>query len=116
MKEARLPNAERVVVTEAKVVRYLLSEAHPDGRGKARFFSGHGFTIAKWQELASALRRHAAENPVVDTVETPFGRRYVIEGFLHAPDGQTPGLRSVWFMDRDGGDPRLVTAYPVRRR
>jgi hypothetical protein len=114
--KARLPNPERAVANEQKVVAYLLSETHPDGRGKARFFLGHGFTISEWRALAEALRRHAAENPVVESVETPFGVRYVVEGMLHAPDGRTPGVRAVWFMDRAGGDPRLVTAYPVKRR
>ncbi len=43
MTEGLLPNAERAVVSERKVVDYLLSETHPDGRGKARFFSGARF-------------------------------------------------------------------------
>jgi hypothetical protein len=112
----RLPNAERAVVSEHKVVAYLLSEAHPDGRGKARFFLGHGFTIANWKALAEALCRHAAESPVLLREETPFGVRYVLEGIMHAPDGRTPGVRAVWFIDGAGGDPRLVTAYPAKRR
>ncbi|MQA92758.1 MAG: hypothetical protein GEU90_21475 [Gemmatimonas sp.] len=112
----RLPNAERGVVSDQKVVAYLLSEAHPDGRGKARFFSGYGFTAREWHELAEALRRHAAENPLVETVETAFGVRYVVEGILHAPDGRTPEVRAVWFIDWAADAPRLVTAYPVKRR
>jgi hypothetical protein len=114
--EERLPNAERAVVDERKVVEYLLSETHPDGPSKARFFSGLGFTVADWKVLAEALRRHAADSPVVRRDETPFGVRYVLEGVLYAPDGRTPAVRAVWFIDRAGGDPRLVTAYPARRR
>ena len=86
----RLPNVERATVSEAKVTAYLLSESHPDGRGKARFFSRHGFSVARWEEMATALRRHAAENAVAEVVETAFGVRYVIEGALLTPDGGRP--------------------------
>jgi hypothetical protein len=116
VKGERLPNAERAVVPERKVVAYLLSEAHPDGRGKARFFAAFGFSTSRWQLLADALRLHAAENRVAETAETAFGVRYVVEGILHAPDGRTPTVRTVWFVDRDGEVPRLVTAYPAKRR
>lgn len=112
----RLPVAEKLLVPERKLVGYLLNEAHPDGRGKARFFSPHGFTAAEWQTLAEALRRHAAEHPVVETAETPFGFRSVVEGILHAADGRKPLVRSVWFVVRDGDAATLVTAYPLEGR
>jgi hypothetical protein len=37
-----LPNAAHAVVGRGKVVDYLLSATHPEGRSKARFFSSHG--------------------------------------------------------------------------
>ncbi len=112
----RLPDAERAVVPEQKVRAYLLSETHPDGRGKARFFSGYGYSDADWQTLAAALRRHPGEHSVAEIVETPFGVRYVVDGSLPTPDGRNPNVRTVWFIEREGGAPRLVTAYPVKRR
>lgn len=111
-----LPNAESAVIPERKIVSYLLSDAHPDGRGKARFFSMHGFSIDEWQTLAFAFRRHAVENLVFAEVETAFGVRYLVDGKLHAPDGRTPNVRVVWFVERDDDVPRLVTAYPIGRR
>ena len=116
MRKDALPNRARTVVSEQKIVNYLLSETHADGRGKARFFSGFGFLVSDWQTLAAALRRHGAENPLVETVETAFGVRYVVEGQLHAPDGRRPTVRSVWFVERDGDAPKLVTAYPIKQR
>ncbi len=53
----KLPNVERAVVTREKVIDYLLSDTHRDGRHKALFFKRFGFTIQKWEELASALRK-----------------------------------------------------------
>jgi hypothetical protein len=111
-----LPNAARAIVPERKVKGYLLSEAHPDGRGKARFFAAHGFSAESWQVLADALERHAAAHPVSDEEVTSFGMRYVVDGKLQAPDGRAPRVRSVWFIDVASDVPRLVTAYPSPRR
>jgi hypothetical protein len=45
--------------------------------------------------------------------ETGFGPRYEVEGKLHAPDGRSPLIRSVWQLDRGEVAPRLITAYPL---
>lgn len=47
--------------------------------------------------------------------ETPFGRRYFVEGPLTPPDGRDPLVRSVWLIETRADTPRLVTAYPLRR-
>lgn len=106
-----LSNAAGAIVARGKLVDYLLSETHPDGRGKARFFSEHGFSPSNWEALAAALRGHAIAHRVVATVETAFGVRYVIEGELTAPDGRAPGVRAVWVHTNRPGHPR--TRYRV---
>ena len=116
MKGDPLPNAGRAVVPEQKITSYLMSETHPDGRGKARFFAAHGFSAREWSVLANALKRHAEDHPVADEEVTAFGVRYVVDGKLEAPDGRAPVVRSVWFIDRGDDVPRLVTAFPSPRR
>ncbi|MCE7938587.1 MAG: hypothetical protein DYG90_08405 [Chloroflexi bacterium CFX6] len=93
---------------------YLLSSTHPDGQSKARLFVRFGFTAECWEVLAAALRRHAADHPVRRTEPSPFGQRYVIEGTLHAPDGRTCFIRSVWFIAAGTDVPWLVTAFPAQ--
>ena len=116
MKGELLPHAARAIVPERKITDYLLSETHPDGRGKARFFAGHGFSVREWHVLAAALRRHAVDHPVADEETTAFGVRFIVDGTLQAADGRAPSVRSVWFIDRGGDVPRLVTAFPSPRR
>ncbi|MBA3822943.1 MAG: hypothetical protein H0X24_03435 [Ktedonobacterales bacterium] len=108
----KLPEYASAIVPEQKIVGYLLSFSHPDGRGKALFFSRFGFVVAQWQVLADALRHHAAAHDVVASDQTPFGTRYVIEGAIVSPDGRNPSLRTVWFIAIGETIPRLVTAYP----
>ena len=108
-----LPSAELAVVPERKVTHYLLNPAHPAGGSKAWFFLRFGFNVAEWQRLAEALLRHVRQNEVVETEQTPHGRRYVVEGLLVAPDGTNLNVRSAWYIDVPGSAPRFVTAHPL---
>lgn len=109
-----LPNATEARVDREKVVGYLLSLVHPDGRGKAAFFMGLGFRIEEWKTLADALREVAISNPVTREVESRYGRRYTVNGPLRTPNGRTPVVRTVWISE-PAMAPRLVTAYPLER-
>ena len=112
---ARLPSAEKAEVPWRKVAGYLLNSEHPDGSSKAAFFKRFGFSRSAWNVLATALRNHALENDVAAVVRTPLGVRYVIEGPIEAPDGRTPNVRSVWFLEGNL-PPRFVTAYPLQKK
>jgi hypothetical protein len=109
----RLPNHEAATVPEEKIIGYLLSETHRDGRHKAAFFLGFGFTGDTWATLRAALLKHAAEKEVAKAESTPFGMRYVVEGTIETPSGRTPRIRSVWFLENEQDAPRFVTAYPL---
>ena len=111
-----LPNSDKCRVPEGKITGYLLSLAHEDGRTKAAFFLRFGFTPSDWIVLATALKEHASQHDVVRVEESPFGKRYIIEGHIQTPDGRAPSIRSVWFIENGTDIPRLVTAYPLRRK
>lgn len=109
----KLPDAQSATVPERKVTHYLLNPAHPAGGSKAAFFLRFGFTVAEWQQLAEALLRHARENDVTETEQTPHGTRYVVDGQLTAPDGTRLNVRSAWYINLGGGGPRFVSAHPL---
>jgi hypothetical protein len=98
----------------AKVVDYLLSTTHRDGRHKAVFFNGFGFAADNWQALADALIRHAGDHEVTKEEDSPFGVRYVVDGIMTMADGRDAIVRTVWFIDTGTDAPRFVTAYPLR--
>lgn len=113
---SRLPLAEQAIVSPDKVLYYLLSETHPIGKHKARVFTQYGFSRENWEVLAATLRQHALDNPLVQTDSTPYGTRYVVEGTIDTPSGRPLLLRTVWFSETPSNPPRLVTAYPLRKR
>ena len=108
----KLPNADRVQVDREKITEYLLSLDHPDGRNKARVFTGFGFQIENWEVLAEVLRKHAASYSIVKAVESDFGTRYTVEGELETPKRRRPRVRTVWIVEKGSETPRLITTYP----
>jgi hypothetical protein len=109
----KLPNVERAVVPGRKITHYLLSATHRDGQHKAAFFRSFGFTLEAWEVLAAALLNHASRYEIVEIVPTPFGRNFVIEGALPAPDGRVAKVRAIWFIANGLETATLATAYPL---
>jgi hypothetical protein len=107
-----IPNSEKALIPEDKITGYLLSLSHPVARAKARFFRAHGYSDGSAAVLAEDLCRIAAMGQVVEQENTPYGRKYVVEGSILTPRGTTIEVRTVWFAQREGGPPRFVTAYP----
>jgi hypothetical protein len=107
-----LPHKDRVILEAEKVRAYLLNETHPDGYGKAEFFRAKGFCQDNWTELADALRQVEREGVVMKSMTSSHGQKYIVDGLVKAPNGQTVLLRTVWIVDAGVDVPRLVTAYP----
>jgi hypothetical protein len=84
----KLPNLHLAEVPRRKMVDYLLSTTHRRGRDKPDFFVRFGFSSNSWEQLADALKLHAAEHDFISQEPTPLGTRYVVEGTLNCPDGR----------------------------
>jgi hypothetical protein len=112
----KLPNLQNLIIERSKIVDYLLSDTHEDGRHKAAFFRRFGFLPELWQELADALKRHALDHGLAADEPSPFGHRYLAEGIIHTPDGRTPLVRTIWFVRTNDPATRFVTAYPLKQR
>ena len=67
----KLPNVERAIVARRKITEYLLSTEHPNGKSKASFFLGFGFTSAQWTVMADALKLHALTNELTKVEDSP---------------------------------------------
>jgi hypothetical protein len=112
----KIPNYQNAVISEGKLAGYLLSASHAYGRHKAVFFNpGLGFRLTLGRFLAQALREHASEHEVLAIEDSPFGKRYIVDGVLTAPDGRRPRVRVIWFIETSEDVPHLVTAYPLEK-
>jgi hypothetical protein len=106
-----LPNADRALVEERKVIEYLLNVDHPEGGSKAKFFIAQGFALRDQSKLRASLIIQGRVNAITRTVETEWGARYTVECRCPTPNGRNPCIRTVWQME--DGAPRLLTAIPL---
>lgn len=109
----KLPFKENTYIPKEKLTDYLLSETHPVGSSKARFFRRLGFNETNADQLASALLQIAKNDKVKEIRKLAYGANYVIEGKIKTPFGQTMIITTVWFIQTKKIRPGFVTAYPV---
>lgn len=107
-----VPNANNAEIPDRKLISYLLDHNHPQNKGKAAFYEIAGFTKDNSDDLRIALLGHILENEIVKFINTDFGIRYVVEGWMPCPNGKSYPIRSIWFIDNGEEIPKLVTAYP----
>jgi len=109
----KLPNRESAYIPPPKLISYLLSETHPVGRSKAKFWRAVGFDETNVAMLERGLIAIAHSEEVKEIVSSPYGVKYVIEGTLQTPAGNLIQVRTVWIIDTGQDHPRFVTAYPA---
>lgn len=109
----KMPNVEQAQVDPEKLTGYLLSETHPVGRLKAKFFRRIGFNESNVWLLEHSLIEIAQTQEVVETLSSVHGVKYVVDGLIPAPSGKWVKLRTVWIIDQGQDRPRFVTAYPL---
>lgn len=109
----KLPNRQNAYVPKEKLLDYLLSETHIDGKTKAKFFGSIGFNENNTSKLEQALLKVATKNRVKSISESIYGIKYVIDGEIQSPTGKVANLRTIWIIEPNKKMPRFVTAYPV---
>jgi hypothetical protein len=107
-----LPNRENAYLPTEKLTKYLLSQSHPVGQSKARFFAQYGFHAGNADVLREVLLGIARNNDVVYCEDKPFGRHYIIDGDIVSPSGTIIRIRTAWILEADSIAPRFVTAFP----
>jgi hypothetical protein len=108
-----LPNREKAYVPEQKLTGYLLSLTHPIGKSKARFYHLYGFTEKNSEFLKHELLEIAREGNVQATEKTTYGTKYIIDDSIRTPQGRMIGIRTIWIIETNEENPRLVTVYPA---
>ena len=109
----KLPFGKNATIPKEKLTDYLLSETHPVGSAKARFFRKLGFNESNVSRLEKSLLKITKTNDIKETREFAYGTNYVIEGTVKTPTGKIVTIATVWFAKIKESRPSFVTAYPV---
>jgi len=110
----QLPNRDKAYIPPQKLTDYLLSGTHSVGGAKARFFRSLGFNETTVEQLKQALLKIAFTGQVKEREISPYGVKYVVDGILETPRGDTVFIRTIWIVETGYENPRFVTAYPIR--
>lgn len=108
----KMPGCDRPVIPDQKITDYLLSNTHPTGKAKARFFKRFGFDVAYMAVFKDALRQHSVDRDVEQHEATGFGIKYKLTCEINTPDKRNPCIVTVWVIEAGEEIPKLVTAYP----
>ena len=60
----------------------------------------------------NAFRDIVDREEVQNVIYTDYGSKYVVKGRVTGPNGRSGYVVTVWVIETDQSDPRLVTAYP----
>lgn len=110
----QLPNRENAYIQPIKLTGYLLSETHPVGKSKAKFFRELGFNESNLNILEQELLSLARFHEVADMVSTIHGTKYAIAGTINTPINRPVSILTVWIVDSGQENPRFITARPNR--
>ncbi|MEN6451507.1 MAG: DUF6883 domain-containing protein [Thermoguttaceae bacterium] len=110
----RIPGADRAIISQEKIVAYLLNIDHPDGGSKATVLAHAGFSAERPEELEFALRSQHLCLPATRGKLSPYGEKYEIVGPLTGRAGRTM-MRSIWIVRHGEATPRLITLVPEKQ-
>lgn len=110
-----IPNAQSAFVPTDKLGDYLLNVAHPVGGPKARWLMSLGYHPDRPDQLAEDLMELVGTSSDHVDESTRFGVKYIVRGQLDSPSGTRVNVVTVWIVESDSADLRLVTVYPDRR-
>ena len=107
----KIQNADRAHIPREKLQDYVLSESHPVGRFKAKFFRSLGFERTDWRALKVEILS-MLDNEAKEKERTEYGQKYEVRGTIQGPSGKRADLVSVWIILEGEDFPRFITAYP----
>lgn len=109
--ELKLPNAENVIIPEAKFTKYLFGGAHEGGLAKGRAFSSRlGYDSGNWKELRREIHERASKYPVRFLDNNGYGDRYEQKVIIYGKKGKPANVVIGW-MCREDGSISMSSAY-----
>lgn len=110
----KLPNGDRAIITDEKLLRYVLNPLHPVGGPHAKLFDRLlGINLACAHVLRDALLRAARDDEALPGKTSGFGQKFEVRFALSGPRGSYNVL-SVWMIRTGTELPQLVSSYVAK--
>lgn len=109
----KLPQNDKALIPKDKLTDYVLSETHATGKFKGKLFRSLGFDETNVSVFEKALLNIAKSQEVKETLISPYGTKYIIDGNMKTPAEKIIKVRTIWIIEEGQKRPRLITVYPV---
>lgn len=107
----KLPNGDEAIISDQKLLGYLLNPSHEEGKDHARLFDLLlGINLTNAHLLRAELLVAAREADASFGKSSRYGKKYEVRFQMTGKRGCYTIL-SVWIVPADDPVPRLVTAY-----
>lgn len=97
-----------------KIENYLLSLTNSHSKPRAIFFRSKGFNERNMNLFEELMLQIVHVNNVSEEKRSPYGKKYVVNGAIQAPNGKYITLTTIWIVEKGRRKPVFVTAYPNR--
>ncbi len=109
----KLPNCEKAIVDDDKLLAYCLDPEHKVGKHKARVFqSALHINIDNFYILKEAILMAALTENAVLTNKIAYGELYNMDFNLSYLD-HTATVRTAWIIKNEEDFPRLTTCFII---
>lgn len=100
--ELKLPNAESVVVPEAKFTKYFFGGENESGLAKGKaFLSRLGYGLDNWEELQKEIYERAPKYPAKFWDNNGYGNRYEQKIIIYGKNGKPANVIVGWICKKD---------------
>ena len=105
-----LPNADNVVIPEAKFTKYALDPERQPDKAKA-FKLALGYDLSNYKRLIQDIKRHIKSTPAVAKLKDEHGQRYEVVMKLIGPNGKQAKVLTGWIVDAKNGETRMTIVH-----
>lgn len=107
-----LPNADKAVIPEEKLINYALSEEKNFDKATA-FKQALGYDKTNFKELMNVVMSNLKNFNAKEMPDLGYGQRYQVIMKIKGPNGKTANVLTAWIEDNQTKQMRLTSIYVV---
>lgn len=110
-----LPNYKNAEILRNKLKNYLLNPSKSPS--KAKFFQSLGYNMKNWKRFKSDIQAQLRKTPAERVIKNKYG--HAVKAYnvnMKLGINKTAIVLTSWQYDKGSNIPRLITAYPVKKK
>ena len=113
-----LTNYVNAVIEPSKFINYSMDPMNPGNQGKWKAFQMIGFDVSNInsrrksaKNIIDQIRDNLSTVPAKPGKLSRYGQRFEVRISITGPNGRDGTLLTIWQIDRDKENPRLITNW-----